>query len=659
MPAVPDHSAELALLWCVMSNVVVFGSAWRFTGRRVTASRSQAVFDAALLGYAVQYVAVGLPGMFGLLRPGVVAAVALACSAGLTWAAGRRRRLAWGGRSPAVVVAAAAFATAVVVGYAWNQAALPLVSTDALTYHFPAAVQWLQQRRIGLFPTWFFNPANGYSPLAGSTFIAWLILPLGTDVLARFVQVPALLCVGLGVYRLGRQLSAQPAVAAAGGVAAVLCRPLFTAALMGKDDLFVAFTFVAAVVALAPDRSAEPFGPVRLGLAVGLLLATKYTAVLAVPLLLLAADGPRWRAGRWVAAAAVAALLAGPWYVRNWIATGNPVFPLAVPHSFRGLFSAARSEAFRSPIDRRYGLPAAVFAVAVVGVLGTDWRRLRSDPLLRAGVVGPVVGVGLFFWRSPFPEVRFLFPALVLLLAVPVASVARLPARWRWVVAALPAAAVATVSVSGGWELFGWLVPIAAVVAMVAAGLDTAAHGVWRALAVAVPVGVILLMAYVRWSAFCRDYAGQWTDGDTIWALQYPGDAPLWRTVNRLTPADATVAYADLYLVYPLQGPGLRRRIAYAPTRRGVRSPADLPWLGDHLSGERLVGAADVATVADPDPLVWRENLRRLGAEFLVIGHAVPAQRAIEATWAMADPHQFRPLYAGPAGWVFAVHLAD
>ncbi len=694
MPPATDHAADLALLTCLLLNAAVFGAAWRFARRRVTASPSQALLDAALLGYAVQYASVGLSGIVGLLRPAIVIGTAVVMSAALFVTAGTRRptepgRVAPGPAGPAsravrrrpretraplapgrdgpalirsgtdrpVVVAAGVFCLVVLVGYAWNQATLPVVSTDALTYHFPAAVQWLQRGRIGLFPTWFFNPANGYSPLAGSTLIAWLMVPLGSDVLARYVQVPALLCVGLGVYRLGRELSAGPPVAAAVGAAAVLCRPLFTAAVMGKDDLFVAFAFVAAVVAVAPDRSAEPFGAVRFGLAVGLMLAMKYTALLAVPVLVLAV--PRWPVRRWAMAAVVAGLIAGPWYVRNWIVTGNPVFPLAVPHVFRGLFTAARSDAFRSPIDRRYGVPAAVFVVAVVGLLGVDWRRVRTDPLLRASVLGPPLGVALFFWRSPFPEVRFLFPALLLLLAAPAAAVARLPVRGRWVIWALPAASVATISIPGGWELFATLVPVAAVAAAAVAWVDAASRGrPSRPLAAGVPALAAAAVMYVAWTPFCVHYPDQWTSPASIWAIQYPAEAAVWRAVNQQVPADATVAYADLFLTYPLQGPTLRRRIGYAATRRSVVTPADLPWLGDRLSGERLVTAADAATVADPDPVAWRANLKRLGAGFLVVGQAVPGP-AVEVAWADADPRHFRPLYAGPGGRVYAVTLAD
>ncbi len=65
-------------------------------------------------------------------------------------------------------------------------------------------------------------------------------------------------------------------------------------------------------------------------------------------------------------------------------------------------------------------------------------------------------------------------------------------------------------------------------------------------------------------------------------------------------PADATVAYTNLYLIYPLQGFfSLSRRLVYAPdSSRGCgRSRICRGW-GMGLSGEELVSAADRATVA-------------------------------------------------------------
>ena len=650
MPPVPDHSAELTLLWFALLNAAVFAAALRFASRRLTDSRSQAWLDAALLTVAVQYAAMAGPGTVGLLRLPVVVGVAIAATLALSVAAGRRRAIRR--RRDPFVLAVAAFTTAVVLGYAWHQADLPVTNNDALTYHFPAAAQWLQRGRIDVFPTWFFNPANAYSPLAGSAWVAWLMVPFGSDVLARFVQVPAVLCVGLGVYRLGRQRSATPTAAALAAAAAVLCRPLFTAALMGKDDLFVAFTFVATLVALAPDRTRERFGPARVGLALGLLLATKYTALLAVPLLLPAVRRPHG-IGRWTVAVTITVAIAGPWYARNWLATGNPLFPLDLSQVFHGRFTTARSDALGSPLQvivgGGFGVPAAVAIVGGVGWLATvarPGRRRWRDPLLRAVAVGPPLGVALFVWRSPFPEVRFLFPAVLLLIVT---------AATAWpLAAAVLVASVATISVRGGWQLFGWLVPASAGLAVAIVAVDRLTDGRvwWRRLAVTGTVAAVAVLAYVRWTAYCRRSADP-TLRSAAWAGSgYAAESALWTFVDAHAPADATVAYADLYLVYPLQGPALRRRLVYVPSRRGVRTTADLPWLGDHLSGERLVDAANAATVADPDLASWAEGVRRSGADYLVVGRRVGGP---ELAWASADPARFRPVYAGPAGHVFAV----
>ena len=166
------------------------------------------------------------------------------------------------------------------------------------------------------------------------------------------------------------------------------------------------------------------------------------------------------------------------------------------------------------------------------------------------------------------------------------------------------------------------------------------------------PVVIAAAVAYVRWTSYCRRMADGWTADVGYWSANYPQDASLWQFVNRRLPPTATVAYTDDYLVYPLVGPTLRRRLVYVPTRRGVRTVADLPWLGDHLSGERLVTAAAAATVAEADSVAWRAGLTAAGAEYLVIGNQIAGP---EAAWATADPARFDPLYAGPGGRVFAV----
>src|SRR5258706_9780 len=115
-----------------------------------------------------------------------------------------------------------------------NQCIWPVMANDALTYHFPAAALWLRTGHLALLETWFFNPANTYSPLAGSTFVAWWLAPVGSDVLARNVQSPALLLIFFAAIRLMRSLGVRAAVAALLALALLLARPFVRQSIIEK-----------------------------------------------------------------------------------------------------------------------------------------------------------------------------------------------------------------------------------------------------------------------------------------------------------------------------------------------------------------------------------------------------------------------------------------
>ena len=171
---------ELSLAWCILLNALVFASAYRFALRRMTEDRGQAVLDAGLLGYAIQYLAVGVPGLLELLNPWSMTAVATLLAVALfvasfkTAARSESAEVFLDGLKSSrssrwIVMSAALFTLAFSLASIYAQSPLPVMSNDALTYHFPAAVQWLQTRgESSWFPVWFFNPSNTYSPLGGS-----------------------------------------------------------------------------------------------------------------------------------------------------------------------------------------------------------------------------------------------------------------------------------------------------------------------------------------------------------------------------------------------------------------------------------------------------------------------------------------------------------
>lgn len=682
MPRVSEYRDELSLLWCVLLNAAVCAAAFRFARRRMTRNSTQAVLDAALLAYAVQYASVCLPGVLGALGPGTITATALLLSA-LLWARSGGGTIDTRDDQPAsprsrwIVLIVWLFVIGYVLAFVHTQHILPVMSNDALTYHFPAAVQWLQSGRLGLFPTWFFNPANTYSPLAGSAFIAWLLAPFNNDVLARFVELPALLGIGLAVFLLGRLLRVELVPAGLVAAAVVVARPMLFPAIMGKDDLFVTLFFACALIGMTPARATEPLAALRMGVALGLLLATKYTAVFTLPILLLAIDGP-WHAGRrwrwWAAVIAPIVLLAGPWYFRNFWLTRNPLFPIDISiggrHIFPGLFTPGRSAGLgtldgvaRVLTGGNYGLP-----VSLALVLGAVWLTLLivrrhlvlRDPLLRVVALGPVIGVALFVWKSPFPEVRFVLPCF-LLLFVAVAPVCEAIAKRSPIRSGIAAVVlgVAWWTAFGDKERtleFGTAGILLAAVGLVAAWL---AFRLPRRLRWAVVGGGAIAVgagaAFVYWAGSVRTYEQSVFIAGSGWDLRYEQNRPLWKFIAEHMPRGSTLAYTNLYMVYPLQGMALDRRVVYAATREGVQSPADLAWLGERLAGEQLVPAVVRATLASPDRATWLQNLRRSSAEYLVIGKAGGVSDPPEIAFAEAEAKRFRKLFENEAGMVYAI----
>jgi hypothetical protein len=481
----------------------------------------------------------------------------------------------------------------------------------------------------------------------------------------------------VAVFQFCRQLGVEIGVAALIAAASVISRPVLFAAIMGKDDLFVAAFFLCALLALTPRRAAEPLDALRLGISLGLLLATKYTVLLSVPILLLAIDGP-WRAGRrwrwWAAVFGLILLLAGPWYWRNLWLTRNPLFPLDVSvagvHLFHGLFTAGRSEGLRSLegianvlSGGNYGLTPTLMATACVGWLAFVIVRARqpvSDPLIRVTLIGPVLGLGLFIWWSPFPEVRFVVPSFLLMFAGTAAACEALirPMRVRQ--------GVTLVVLAVAWWMafgdpnhtleFGAAGVVVALVGFVTFWLTRN----WRPrLRLAVVGGGALILSvcftFVYWAASKRAYVAAIFLPGSAWDLSYPESRPLWQFIAEHIPTDATIAYTNQYMVYPLQGFALDRKVVYAPTRPDVQSPADLPWLGDNLPGEELVPAAVRATVANPDRATWLNNLQRLSADYLVVGKRGFIVDAPEAMFAESDPKRFHKLYENDGGIVFGI----
>jgi hypothetical protein len=664
---VGQFPSEIRLIATIGASVWVTTSGYRFA-RRSGGDTIDAMIQGLLVFYLVQYLSVGMTGILGILYWPVMLAVGCALG-GVLWLMKDATPLPQlQPRERWALAACLLLVGSYIAGVVWIQRMTPPLANDALTYHLPAAVDWIQQHRLTLYQTWLYNPANTYSPLAGSMFITWLLAPMGNDVLGRFVQIPALLLIFFAMIKIGQNLGARPVIAMSVATIAILSQPLIRQIMLAKDDLFVAAFFTAAVAELSstPKRGLAT-SVASVAVSIGLLLATKYTAILSLPLLLLMIDAPsraRWRAQHWISWILVVAILAGPWYLRNLLLTGNPIYPLG------SLFSTARSQHLRTLSDIWTALSGTYYSPRPILWLGcvVSWvavslrhrGRVVREPLLRTCVLGPIVGIAIFILTSPYNEIRFINPSLILLMAC--ATIA-FPG---WIeIAWLVLLAAATLATNFSPAALEQLLPVVLPIALVGGVIAFAAVVLLRDRRSKIYAGAVACLllggwVYVWWEAYVQSYRDNSTAG---WIDERSAYMPLargWAYVRTEIPADQRLAYANAYFVYPLYGFDLDRRTEYVPLRGNLKNIKDLPRLPGKLTGEQIEPAIVHATISDPDRDVWMKRLRESGATVLFVGKRPLTESPDESpppelTFAEQDPAHFQLVFNNTEAAVYRI----
>jgi hypothetical protein len=220
-------------------------------------------------------------------------------------------------------------------------------NSDTISYHMLGPKVWLRDALIRPVPD---NCLTSFPQTAEVLFGALLSIggsraPGFSAVLtmAVFLLTVAALSLRAGLGRNGAWwcmaiVAAMPAVYSGGHSAFV--------------DVVYASFLMAAVCTALNSRTVADF--TLLGVFCGLAMGTKYTGILAAPAVFLAAllarHGP-FEGGRkellknLTVAAGVACLIASPFYIRNWVLMGSPIYPppVALLHFFHPKYLSAET----------------------------------------------------------------------------------------------------------------------------------------------------------------------------------------------------------------------------------------------------------------------------------------------------------------------------
>ena len=464
-----------------------------------------------------------------------------------------------------VVVAAVLYEAFVILG-------TPPNNGDSMSGGLVQAVEWFQHRGVFWIPDAYSPRQNEWLPIAQME-ILYTFAFLERDLLAALPQFVAQAAIVLAVYGTATRLRFGRAAAAFAALVTATLPQVALQSVTTQSDLLVAsFVVAAAFFLLSGGRTDLALA----GLAVGLALGTKATALLAVPALaLLAVVTLRGRALAVAAAWAAAgfALVGAYGYVQNLVQTGSPLGTGKAQSDFRpevtvrGTISSGAKVAYRFVDFTGYHLrPAWRQPIADSGEAAFDALRVPVAPPESSGFPFS------FDVNITSEEDKSWYGPLGFLLLVPVAVAFAFPWRGRradpartalaW---ALPIYALGLVLVyrEGPWFGRYLLTAVVLVLPLVAS--------VYRYRKVSAAIAVLGTLTLVLAHAYNAGKPTGLEGGKPVWelsraeaqAVPIPGFAAVIERIDTQVPPDASlgVVFGEHDWGFPFYGERLSRRL--------------------------------------------------------------------------------------------------
>jgi len=226
-------------------------------------------------------------------------------------------------------------ATAVILGFALVKIGINLLNPpfgwDDLNYHFTFPVEWLKHGNLDNPITISDDPSPTYYPINGSLFFLWLIFPFKNVFLADLGQIPFFILAFLSVISIGIKLGLNRENSYLAACLFTLIPNYFKQLEIAYVDVMVAALFLACLnylLLLNKDLSLRNI--LLYNLTLGLLLGTKtvalpYSVLLFMPLIYLYFRKPE---SLFLLFLLLIIIFGGFSYIRNFVQTGNPFYPL-------------------------------------------------------------------------------------------------------------------------------------------------------------------------------------------------------------------------------------------------------------------------------------------------------------------------------------------
>jgi len=209
----------------------------------------------------------------------------------------------------------------------------PPFGWDSLNYHFTFAVEWLKHGNLVNPITVFDDPGPTYYPVNGSLFFLWLILPFNSVFLADLGQLPFFILALISVYGISRKIGLNQALSFYAAALFGVIPNFFKQLQIAYVDIMVGALILAGInYLLKLDKEFNKRNALIYSLSLGLLIGTKITALpfsilLVIPFIILLFRAPS-KASLFLILISCIFIWGGFGFIRNFMDTGNPLYPL-------------------------------------------------------------------------------------------------------------------------------------------------------------------------------------------------------------------------------------------------------------------------------------------------------------------------------------------
>jgi hypothetical protein len=566
------------------------------------------------------------------------------------------------------------FLLSVILGFAAVKIAINLVNPpsgwDSLNYHFTFPVEWLKHGNLDIPITINDDPSPSYYPINGSLFFLWFMLPFKSVFIADISPLLFFIMGFLAIFSLARRLNISREYSLLAAIVFSLIPNYFKQLEIAYVDIMVSTLFFICLnflFLLSREFSLQNvlLSAVSLGLLIGTkTVALPYSVLLLMPFLYYCFKNTK--KGYYILLFLIPVLALGGFsYIRNFIDTGNPMYPLDFSlfgkTIFKGVMNLATYAAHFKSADYRLskilfheGLGIQTFLLVLPAMflalpLALWKNRKKLNFICAYFFILPILLYLIYRYVIPLANTRYLYAALGLgvvsgFYLLEILKVPRLAVNIFVAVCTLSSAA----ELASNGEL------IAAIVLTLILGivfyfvLRTSGRRRLSLKPALIPILFLIILGsfslkryyttneYPRYITM-RAYSGFWPD-----AVQ------AWDWLNNNTKGD-NIAYTGRPVPFPLYGTSFKNNVYYASVNE--TEPAKLHyfpnsryvWDGDFISLHKNLGEPNNYR-GYAQYLIWLQNLLKRNSDYLFVyslhqinGIIFP----IEDVWALAHPKTF------------------